>query len=400
MKRFSLIVFLVLTICATSLGCAGTSASESTGKRRETSVCTIDPTCSSEGYTEHTYSDGYVCRDTFTPKTDHEYLEFTYGSEKNLKREICRFCGREKLTYTETEINTDVTVDPDRERPSFAGLDVMACAMILEPTANDAIKAIRTADMHGAYGFMVYVSCLEPQYRTLSELQRVMHCTDKPVLAIAYNNSTFFPQNLSAEDMADLLRLSVQAGAAAVDMQGYLFGDYAQMPVDLKANRAYWEECGFDMSFVSASPKEVCGDPVVLGKQKSFIDGIHGMGAEVLVSVHAGTEMDAAQIVALNEFIKAQNADIVKLVLSGSSKETVIEHLKACIELEKRQAAGEFDCKFSVHGQSTLSRLMCPMFGSYIAFCVDRYTEVETNIQIELDTMLAILNSPELKGAK
>ena len=47
---------------------------------------------------------------------------------------------------------------------------------------------------------------------------------------------------------------------------------------------------------------------------------------------------------------------------------------------------------------STLSRLMCPMFGSYIAFCVDEYTTSETNIQIDLETMVAILESPELSG--
>lgn len=399
-------IIALLTACATlaSVMCACAATDGAKGnvgdERQLVSVCTVDPTCYSEGYMERTYSDGYVCRDTFTPKSEHKYLEFTYGAEKNLVRYICRDCGMERLNYVETEISTEVTVDRTRERPSFAGLDVMACAMIIERNAEDTVRAIRIAESHGAYGFMVYVSCMDPQERTLEKLERIMHCTDKPILTIAYGSNTFFPQNFTSQNMADILMLSVQAGAAAVDMPGYLFDDYNGTTQALKNNRAYWEEKGYDMSFVSASPKEVCGDPAVLAEQKKFIDGIHALGGEVLISVHAGVAMTSEQIVALNEFIKDQNADIIKLVLSGSSKETVIEHLKACIELEKRQNAGTFDCKFSVHGQSTLSRLMCPMFGSYIAFCVDRYTEVETNIQIELDTMLAILNSPELKGAK
>ena len=116
------------------------------------------------------------------------------------------------------------------------------------------------------------------------------------------------------------------------------------------------------------------------------------MGGEVLLSIHANVEMNADQIVAMAKFLEQNGADIVKIVLGGSSKETVIEHLKACIKLEEVMTS-----KFSVHGQSTLSRLMGPMFGSYIAFCVDEYTQVETNLQIDLQTMLDIMNSPEMK---
>lgn len=401
MKRKFVIFATCFALALVMCSCAATNgAGSAVDSRQLVSLCTVDPTCYAEGYTERTYSDGYVCRDTFTPKSGHKYLEFTYGAEKNLVRYVCRDCGMERLEYVEADISTEVTVNRDRERPSFAGLDVMACAMIIERNAEDAVRAIRIAESHGAYGFMVYVGSMDATERTLEKLEKVMHCTDKPVLAITYGESLFFPQSFTSQDMADILRLSVQAGAAAVDMPGYLFDDYGGTVQVLKNNRAYWEQKGYDMSFVSASPKEVCGDPAVLAEQKQFIDEIHALGGEVLISVHAGVAMTSEQIVALNEFIEDQNADIVKLVLSGSSKETVIEHLKACIELEKRQKAGTFGCKFSVHGQSTLSRLMGPMFGSYIAFCVDRYTQVETNIQVELDTMLAILNSPELKGAK
>ncbi len=394
---------LALTVAALAFAlcaCGSTESVNANPDRKEISICTVDPTCCVDGYTEHTFSDGYVCRDNFTPKREHDYLEFSYGAEKNLTRYICRECGTEKLEYAETEVSTDVEIDRDRARPSFAGLDVMACAMIIERNADDAIRAIRTAESHGAFGFMVYISCMDPEERTLEKFERIMYCTDKPVLTIAYGASTFFPQNFTSEDMAEILKLSVLAGAAAVDMPGYLFDDYGAMPGVLKANMTYWEERGYDMSFVSAMPKEVCGNTEVLERQKRFIDEIHALGGEVLISVHAGVTMTSSQIIALNEFIKDQDPDIIKLVLSGNSKDTVIEHLKACMELEKLQMAGAFDCKFSVHGQSTLSRLMCPMFGSYIAFCVDRYTEVETNIQIELDTMVAILNSPEFKGAK
>lgn len=384
MKRSWLISFLTLILMLVS--CGGTD-------RVEVSRSVVDPTCLTEGYTEHTYSDGYVCRDTFVDKIDHDYIDFTIGEEKYVYRSMCRFCGKEKLEYIEEEISTEVVINRNRKKPVFTGYDVIAVAMIIERTPDDAIRAIRRAEKHGAYGFMIYVSCLDFEYRTLEHLERIMYSTDLPVLAIAYSVSLFQPQSLSYDDMVNLLKLSVQAGACAVDLQAFTYGDFATTTQTLHDYRSYWEEKGFDMSFANYNPKEVCADPAVLAKQKVVIDEIHALGAEVLLSVHANVSLPAEQTLALGKFIEAQGVDVVKIVLGGSSKETVVEHLKAIIAMDK-----EMKCKFSVHGQSTLSRLMGPMFGSYIAFCVDEYTPVETNIQIDLETMVAILNSPELKG--
>ena len=222
-----------------------------------------------------------------------------------------------------------------------------------------------------------------------------MYCTNLPVLAIAYNGN-FVGNSVSQswEDFANLLKLSVQAGACAVDMPGYLFApSYDEIPTQNTSLKPSYVADNIDVSFVDAKAKEITLDKNVIAKQQQFIAEIHALGAEVLYSAHVGVQMSTAQIVAAAKFIQSVGADVAKIVLSGSSKETIIEHLKACMILEN-----ELDIKFSVHGQSTLSRLMCPMFGSYIAFCVDEYTSSETNIQIDLATMIAILESPELSG--
>ena len=391
LRRNIQIVAIVLIVILCS--CSNVETETMTNEVYEVKKIIVDATCETEGYTEHHYSDGYICRDTFVEKKDHEYIKYTLGSETNITRYICQYCGREKEIYAETEINTDVIIDLNRKRPSFAGLEVMVCSMILERTPDEAIRAIRKAEAKGAYGFMIYVSALDDEYRNLEDLQRIMHCTNKPILAIAYNVSTFKPQSLTYDDMANLLKLSVQAGAAAVDLQGFLWDDYNTAPT-LRANKAYWESLGFDMSFVSTSPKEVSGNIESLKRQKQFTDEIHALGGEVLLSVHANVQMSSSQIVAMAKYLAQNGADIIKMVLGGSTKETVIEHLKACNELSKE---GVLDAKFSVHGQSSLSRLMCPMFGSYIAFCVDEYTQVQTTIQIDLQTMVDIMNSPEMK---
>lgn len=392
MIKVNKIISLLLVILSL-FGCNNLS-------RNEISVETIPATCYAEGYVEHRFDDGYIFRDNFTPKIEHNYHIYSFSNDENIVRHICSNCGNQIVEYVSEEINTDVDTNVERQRPSFIGLDTMACAMILEQNIDDCIRSIRLADKHGAYGFMVYVSCLKSEYRTLEQLKKIFYCTEKPVLAIAYNNSYFFPQNLTYDEIASLLILSIQAGASAVDIMGYLYDDYETMPSSLKANKTYWEEKGYSMSFVDLKPKEVTGDENVINKQNELISQVHALGGEVLLSLHVGVIMNSNQIVDLALFMLKQDIDIIKMVLSGSSKETVIEHLKACMELTKKQQEGAFPIKYSVHGQSSLSRIMCPMFGSYIAFCVDKYTEVETNIQVDLETMLAILNSPELKGGE
>ncbi len=390
MKKFFAAI-LSVALCLSVAACGGAAADANENDNTETgatlvSRTVVEPTCLTEGYTEKVYSDGYVCRDTFVPKTDHKFEEYRLGADpRGLVRSACRYCGTERVSYVLDDISTDVTVDPARPRPKFTARDDrMIVAMIQETTADDCIRSIRAAEQTGAYGFMVYVSNLIPQEQTFGQIQRIMYCTDLPVLAIAYGAGTH-------EQMASLLKLSVSAGAAAVDMQGFMWvnGDIKALQ---RTYRSYWEERGYDMSFVSSAPAEVCTQPSALEKQAQFIREIHALGGEVLVSMHVGVAMKAEQIVALAQFTEGvtEGVDVIKIVLTGGTKDTVVEHLKACITLEKT-----LKCKFSVHGQSTLSRIMCPMFGSYIAFCVDDYDTVATSIQADLQTMADLFKGGE-----
>ncbi len=394
-KLTAILMSLVLTASVSACGMQDDSSQKSGGQvRTEVSSVLVEPTCLTEGYVERTYSDGYIARDTFTQKTQHHYVEVSLGGEENIKRQICQDCGKENIHFTNEVISTEVTVDVNRERPKFAGhADARICSMVIEQTADDAIRAIRLSEKHGANAIMIYVSNLDPEYRNLQDLQRIMHCTDLPVLAIAYGTSYFHQQSLSFDEMAGLLKLSVQAGAAAIDLQGFMWS-YVDVRSEQKTYRSYWEEKGFSMTFVSSAPSEVCLNPSVLQVQQAFAREIQEMGADVLLSIHAGVALNATQAVDLVRFVEAQGVDVVKLVLSGSSKATVLEHLKAILTLSETST-----CDFSIHGQSTLSRLMGPMFGSYIAFCVDEYTQVQTNIQIDLETMVNLLKSPEMQGA-
>lgn len=382
------LLFLAIIVSFSTMACSYTAP-------YDVSVKVVEPTCISEGYTEHTRNNGYVFRDNIVPKTDHHYQDVSIGGDDGIVYHICDVCGHLKYDFIEETFDTHVDIDLNRDKPIFTDHNVMPVSMIIENNLDDAIIKIRKSEAHGAKGIMVYITALNREYWNMDDLQRIMYCTNLPVLAIAYNGS--FAGNSveqSWDDLANLLKLSVQAGACAVDMPGYLYtSSYDSITTQNTALKPSYEAEGIDVSFVDAKAKEIELDKTVIAKQQQFIADIHALGGEVLYSAHVGVEMNSSQIVAAAKFIQSIGVDVVKLVVSGSSKETVIEHLKSCMILEN-----ELDIKFSVHGQSTLSRLMCPMFGSYIAFCVDEYTNDETNIQIDLATMIAILESPELSG--
>lgn len=361
----------------------------------EVSYKIVEATCSTEGYTEHVMSDGYVYRDNFTPLGEHNYETIELGNEFNISYLVCSECGHLKYNYVDVEVNTDVVIDRNREKPVFTDHDHMAVAMIIENTPDNAIVSIRKAEANGAHGIMIYLTALYTQYWNINDLERIMYCTNLPILVIAYNG-TFAGHtvNQSPDDFANLLKLGIQAGACAVDMPGYLWcTDYNTVVSENQTYKNQYISNGHDMTFLNANPKEITLKPETIARQQQFIQEIHDLGGEVLYSAHVGVEMNSEETISAAKFIESLGVDVVKLVLSGSSKATVIEHLKACMVLEE-----ELGIKFSVHGQSMLSRIMCPMFGGYIAFCVDEYTTAETNIQIDLSTMIAILESPEFAG--
>ena len=369
-KRIALLMASSLLLNAT--GCKQNSYFEIAYK-------IVEPTCVSEGYIEHVMNNGYVYRDNIIEPSQHHYIDFELKGENPAVYSVCSFCGLLKGYETgNVEINTDVCIDRARKKPSFINHDHMVVSMISEKTLESAILKIRLSETHGAHGIMLYLTALDEKYRNIDDLEKIMYCTNLPILVIAY-------------DLPDLLRMGVQAGACAIDMPGYLFDDYNSIASSNKELKNYYSDAGVDVSFVECDAKEISLKPEIINKQRQFVDEMHNIGAEVLYSAHTRVEMTSSQIVSAAKFAKNLGVDAVKIVCEGTSKETVIEHLKSIRILEQ-----ELDIKFSVHGQSTLSRLLGPLFGSYIAYCVDDYVHDETNIQIDLATMISILNSPDL----
>lgn len=272
------------------------------------------------------------------------------------------------------------------EKPSFAGHDSMFVAVIKETTPEAAIVSMALAEEAGAQGFDLHLQYLD-QNGTLNEdsLRSIIRSTRLPILALYYDGS------LTQQQRLDGLKLAARCGAAAVDMQGFMFWVGSTINSQTAANISYYEKQGYDMSFTSARPSETVCDPDTIAEQMAYIAEIHSLGSEVLMSVHANVTFTSEQAVALAKFVEMRGVDIVKIVGIGNTRYDLQQCVEACSRMSE-----ELDIRFSYHLSGAesvyVSRILCPIFyGSYVAFCFPQLTPDQDANQMDLEAAVACL---------
>lgn len=256
----------------------------------------------------------------------------------------------------------------------LSGLSAPAVAgVIREKTAAAAIAEIKNCAYDGADMIDLHLSCLDDC--GTDALRRIIGSTKLPILALNYNSATDWQdRGFTEEERVDSFRRAVDAGAAGVDMQGYTFHRPSKDGF-----------CGEDRySFTKGDPKEVVTDPAIIEKQCAFIEEIHHKGAEVLLSCHPGIAMNSEQVIDLALFLEKRNPDIIKMVTIADTEEQMVESIKAMTLLKR-----EVKTPVSYHAGGAfgaLTRIVNPALGGQIAFCVDRFSENSTMVQLDLKT--------------
>lgn len=268
-------------------------------------------------------------------------------------------------------------------RKSFAQLPApVYAAVIREKTPTQAICAIKNAEMNGATAFDLHLSCLEEQYRTVAHIKSIVVCTQKPMLGLNYNITVDKGgYTCSEEERIALLMTAVEAGISAVDFQGYTY--------DLPSKDGYVGQASY--SFTANNPKEVVTDERIIEKQKRLIDEVHEKGAEVLLSCHPNVFMTKAQVVELAKYLQERNPDIIKIVTVCDTDEQMIEAFDTMLALKKeiQNAKIHFHCNGKT---GKLTRIINPLLGAYMTFCVDRYAEGHTMEQLHLKTVVDVMD--------
>lgn len=268
-------------------------------------------------------------------------------------------------------------------KPSYVDQDVVLNAGIKEETVEEAIIAIAIAESKGATGFTLRLENLATQNNVTKEaLTKITHSTKYPIMALYYNG------NISQQARLDGLALAAESGAAIVDLQGFMGHSGSTSSTQTPANVKLWESKGFDMSFVDAMPAETPISEAAIKSQTEYINKIHALGSEVLVSTHASAVYSAEQALAYAEFVAARGADIVKIVGYGQNAKDVAECVKACKLISESDKLKDTKVSYHLSGHSSayITRVLCPTFyGSFIYFCYPELTEWQDANQLDLD---------------
>ena len=272
------------------------------------------------------------------------------------------------------------------ERKSFAhNSSPMLIGVVRERTIRDAIAAIRNCEYHGATGIDLHLSCLDEEARSLEGLKRIVSACRLPILALNYNQTyDYVSFETDEESRIDLLLRFVEAGGAAIDMQGYTY----DLPSKTKF-RSEFSHLGY--SFIRDNPMEIVVDPKVIEKQMELIDRVHHAGAEVLISTHPWVPMNCEQVVDLALFLEKRNPDVIKIVTPCYNEEQLAECFKTMMTLKK-------EVKTQIHyhccgAAGSLSRIINPILGGYLIFCSDGYTASSNFEQLDLQTAKNILDN-------
>lgn len=266
-------------------------------------------------------------------------------------------------------------------RNKLSGLNSPVLAgVIREKTVNAAIAEIKNCTYDGAGMIDLHMSCLESA--DTESLKAVISASKLPVLALNYNMTYEWQDcGLSEEERTDSFLRAVSAGADGVDMQGYTF--------DIQSKQGFFGEDKY--SFTKGNPKEIVTDESIISKQCEFIEKVHLNGAEVLMSCHPGIPMNCQQVVELAQFMENRNPDIIKIVTIATNEDELIESFKTMAALKR-----EVKTPVSYHAGGpigSLSRIINPMLGGHIIFCVDRFNSGSTMEQLDLKTVKAVIDN-------
>jgi len=259
------------------------------------------------------------------------------------------------------------------QAPALAGV-------VKSQKAAEAIAAIRNCSFAGADMIDLHMSCLENS--DVETLRKIIDASKIPVLALNYNITYSKESAGLSEDerVASFLR-AAEAGAAGVDIQGYTF--------DINSKMNFVGEDKY--SFTKGSPREVVTDEKIISKQCELIEKFHSMGTEVLLSCHPAIPMSSEQVVDLALYLRKRNPDIIKIVTLAKTEEDLAESIRAMTYLKR-----EVDVPVAYHatGKAGIpSRIINPLLGGQIAFCVEHYDEASDMNQVDLRTARQIVDN-------
>lgn len=228
-------------------------------------------------------------------------------------------------------------------RPSFLRLQTPYLATIIaEATPDQTIATILSCEHDGSEAFAVDLCAWDRNHLTREALARVFHCCGRPMMPLCYRSRNLAADKIDDDARAELMLLTVDAGAAACDIMGDMY---------------------------APAPRERTRDLEAIGKQKRLIEHVHAKGAEVLMSSHAQNEFIRGEEVLehLRDFV-TRGADIAKIVVRADDDDELLEAFRTTVLLKRELGAPFVHLCSGRRGR--LQRYVAPSLGAALTFGV------------------------------
>ncbi len=260
----------------------------------------------------------------------------------------------------------------------------LLAAVVRERSVKAACATIRNCEYHGATAIDLHLSCLDDEFKNVESIKTILDAARLPVMALNYNHDIEYnTYPATEEEKVALLMMAVDAGVSCVDFQGYTY--------DLESSKGFRQEfSNLGYSFTKNNPREVVVDQKIIDKQMELFERVHYKGSEVLLSTHTGVFMSTDELVELALFLEKRNADVLKFVTPCDTEEQLVESFKTMITLKK-----EIKVKTHYHCSGkcgSLSRIINPLLGGHLIFCVDRYGANSHTEQLDLETVKTVVD--------
>lgn len=216
-------------------------------------------------------------------------------------------------------------------------------AMIQQPTPDDCITGIRNAAFDGADAYGIQLCDIRREFRREEVYRRIFQYTgDKPIYITNYRSKESL--HLTDEERLEDQLLALQSGATMCDIMGDQF---------------------------DPAPYELTKDPSAVKKQKEWIDRIHGMGGEVLMSSHIYEFLPQQRVLDIVKRQEERGADIAKIVTYVNSEDELLQNFHTMLKMKEELS---IPFLFLANGPyCKLQRIIGPAFGSVMVLCVHHY---------------------------
>jgi len=241
----------------------------------------------------------------------------------------------------------------------------LICTIISDSNPGNCIRTVMLSDYDGTDAFEMNLMMLEKRYLNERDLKSIYTATVKPMLVCHYRWDYEKHLEIDEEKRIQLLINAVRWGASGIDLEADAF--------DPSPGPKEWTEESRKYTLNRRSkPRDWTTNPKAIKRQKEVIKEVHRLGGEVLMSAHTRVHLSVEQAVSMAKEVESRGADIVKVVSADFSSEDLLDTMRSTIEIKKIL---KIPFIMMSHGEhSKIGRVICPMLGSMLAFCIQPVT--------------------------